>query len=230
MGSFQVEVWWDGQTIPGVTGVTPLRDTVDVVTYREVNGGVYKIPGREDVANVTLSRGVSEDLSFDLWARGPLLKKDIELRLLDTSDGLQVAYRLYRCWVSEYAVAADAETGVATESLSLSVNHWERVTLPVDQLADGLARERAGEVRRVPLASILAGDADETQKRLDVLLAEAERSHTVLLFDEADALFSRRTDVQDAHDRYQKTELDLVLDRLAGTTAAVVVVVPPREG
>lgn len=229
MRSFQVEVWWDGRAVPGVTGVTPLRDTVEVVTYREVNGGVYKIPGREDVANVTLSRGVSEDLSFDLWARGPLLKKDIELRLLDASDGLQVAYRLSRCWVSEYVVAADVETGVAMESLSLSVDHWQRVTLPVAQLADGMAHDRAGEVRRVSLGDILTGNADETQKRLGVLLTEAEQTNAVLLFDEADALFSRRTDVQDAHDRYQATELDQVVDRLAGTTATVVVVPPHQE-
>jgi phage tail-like protein len=81
--SYQVEVWWDGQAIPDVTSVSPLGSTTDVITYRDGAGGVYKLPGRTDTVPVTLSRGVSDDLAFDVWATGPGLKKEVRLRLTD---------------------------------------------------------------------------------------------------------------------------------------------------
>jgi phage tail-like protein len=225
--SFQLEVWWDGQAIPEVTSVSPLGSTTDVTTYRDGVGGVYKLPGRTDTVPVTLHRGVSADLSFDVWATGPGLKKEVQLRFTDASDNLAVTYVLHECWVCDYDVAADPETGAVVESLTLSVNRWERITPPVDELAKRWAVERGAEVRHVRLADLLTGRLEETEKRLEDLLAEAASAESILLFDEADALFTRRTDVQDSHDRYQVTELDVVADRLARSDRPVFVLPPP---
>ncbi len=227
MRSYEVEVLWDGRAVPDVTEVSPLRTTTDVITYRDVSGGVYKLPGRIHTAAVTLHRGLSADLALDVWATGPALKKDVTLRLTDASDGLVVTYLLHECWVCDYSVAPDLDSGAVVESITLAVNRWERVTPAPDELGRQWAAERGADLRRVGLAELLTGRTDETEERVDRLLAEAEATGAILLFDEADALFTRRTEVQDAHDRYDKTELDAVIDRLARYQGPVFVVPPP---
>lgn len=59
-------------------------------------------------------------------------------------------------------------------------------------------------------------------------MTEAETSGATLLLDQADGLFSRRADVQDAADRYERSEMDAVHDRLS-RYAGRVVVLPPDQ-
>ncbi len=54
----------------------------------------------------------------------------------------------------------------------------------------------------------------ETEKNLDRVFADAAAAHALLFFDEADALFGKRTDVTDAHDRYANIEINYFLARL----------------
>lgn len=227
MTSFGVQVRWDGEVVSGITSVTPLSDSVEVVTLRE--GGsdaVRKIPGRSDVRGVVLEREVTADLTFDLWACGPLLRKDVELELLASSDSLMVVYRLYRCWVSGYAVSPDLATGVVRESLTLATDGWERIKPPAADLADGIARSRGSAVQRVHLGALLTGSVAETARNLGAVLDEASQTGAILLFDEADALFGKRTDVADAHDHFAPTEVDAVRDILARHQGQVVVSPP----
>jgi SpoVK/Ycf46/Vps4 family AAA+-type ATPase len=65
-----------------------------------------------------------------------------------------------------------------------------------------LARELGFALHRVDLDSVVGKYIGETEKNIEGLFAAAERAATVLLFDEADSLFGRRTDVKDSHDRY----------------------------
>lgn len=230
MRNFSVEVRWDGQSISGTSTVTPLRSTTDIITVHEGGtGATFHAPGRADTDTVTISRGVSDDLTFDLWARGPALRKEVELTLVDTSDSLTVTYRLPDCWVAGYTVAPDLETGTVIESLTLSTGRWQRVTPPVAELAERLAGERAVSVRRIDVAALLSTFRRETKAKLDAQLAEAEESGAVLLLDEADALFARRTEVRDAHDRYANTEVDSLLQRLSAYRGQVVVEPPERR-
>jgi len=57
----------------------------------------------------------------------------------------------------------------------------------------------------------------ETEKDLSRLLDAAERNRVILFFDEADALFGKRTEVKDAHDRYANVEVDYLLRRIEAT-------------
>ncbi|WP_159463094.1 ATP-binding protein [Caballeronia ptereochthonis] len=66
----------------------------------------------------------------------------------------------------------------------------------------------------VDLARVVSKFIGETEKHLDAVFAEAEKAHAVLLFDEADALFTRRAEVKDAHDRYANLETAFLLQRL----------------
>lgn len=229
MGNFQVEVRWDGQLVAGVSRVTALRSTVEVVTFRDgASGAVHKLPGRSDTSGVSFERGVGSDLAFDLWARGPLLRKVVELTLVDSTDGVTVSYRLHDCWVCEYTVTPDVDTGTVTESIGLSVSRWERVTPSATALAADLATGHTGVVHRLNVASMLAGDAGQSGHRLELLLREAECAGAVLLLDDAEALFTKRTQVHDAHDRYEPNEVDDLLQRLS-TFPGQVVAVPPGQ-
>jgi hypothetical protein len=67
---------------------------------------------------------------------------------------------------------------------------------------------------RVDLASVTSKYIGETEKNLATLLARAEASEVVLLFDEADALFGRRTDIKDSNDRFANAQTNYLLQRI----------------
>lgn len=67
---------------------------------------------------------------------------------------------------------------------------------------------------RIDLASVVSKYVGETEKNLRQIFDEAERLNAVLFFDEADALFGKRTQVRDAHDRYANIEVNYLLQRM----------------
>lgn len=227
MTAYEVRLAWDGVTVTGLTLVGPLRSSTAVVTLFDgaLNRAV-KVPGRPDTAVLTLQREVDDDLTFDLWARSPQLRKEAELSLVDAAGGGTIRYRLHQCWVSEYAVEADVGSGQALESITLALDSWERATAPVPALADRLAARQQRPVVRVGLGRLVGETVPETQQRLDAVLRDAERAGAVLVLDEADALFGRRTEIGDAHDRYTADPLDTLVSRLARYPFPVLVVPP----
>jgi hypothetical protein len=80
-------------------------------------------------------------------------------------------------------------------------------TLAAEVIAHSLDRE----LYRVDLALIVSKYIGETEKNLRKVFAEAERARSVLFFDEADALFGKRTEVRDSHDRYANLEVSYLL-------------------
>lgn len=68
-------------------------------------------------------------------------------------------------------------------------------------------------VTKVDLSTLVSKHINETCKNLDKVFAKAEKSGTVLLFDEADALFGKRTGVRDSHDKYANAEASYLLQR-----------------
>jgi hypothetical protein len=80
--------------------------------------------------------------------------------------------------------------------------------------AEVLARELGVDLLLVDIARIVSKWIGETEKNLAEVFDAAERSQAVLFFDEADALFGRRTEVSDAHDRYANLETAYLLTRL----------------
>ncbi|WP_326564007.1 ATP-binding protein [Micromonospora peucetia] len=70
------------------------------------------------------------------------------------------------------------------------------------------------DLHRVDLATVVSKWIGETEKQLRRIFDAAERGGTVLLFDEADALFGRRSEVKDSHDRYANIEVSYLLQRM----------------
>jgi len=80
--------------------------------------------------------------------------------------------------------------------------------------AQVVARSLGLDLYRVDLAGVVSKYIGETEKHLRELFEACERAPVLLLFDEADALFGKRTQVSDAHDRYANIEIDYVLQRM----------------
>jgi SpoVK/Ycf46/Vps4 family AAA+-type ATPase len=82
------------------------------------------------------------------------------------------------------------------------------------QAAGVLARDLGRDLYRVDLGRVVSKYIGETEKNLDRLFDAAESAGWVLLFDEADALFGKRTDVKDSHDRYANLDTNYLLERI----------------
>jgi SpoVK/Ycf46/Vps4 family AAA+-type ATPase len=82
-------------------------------------------------------------------------------------------------------------------------------------LAVGWLATRLGlPLYRVDLASVTSKYIGETEKNLSQLFARAEHAEVILMFDEADALFGKRTEVKDANDRYANAQTNYLLQRI----------------
>ena len=80
--------------------------------------------------------------------------------------------------------------------------------------AEVLAGELGFDLYRIDLSSVVSKYIGETEKNLRAVFDAAEDSGAVLLFDEADALFGKRSDVKDSHDRYANVEVSYLLQRM----------------
>jgi phage tail-like protein len=140
--NFKFRVKWDGRYVAGVSKVSALRRTTEVTRHSE--GGdpatSRKSPGRTEYEAITLERGITQDTEFEKWANqvwtlgaGPAgeFRKDIVIELYDEAGRIALAYKVYRCWVSEYQALPDLDANgnaVALEHIKVENEGWERDT------------------------------------------------------------------------------------------------------
>lgn len=145
--NFKFRVKWDGQFVAGVSKVGSLKRTTEVVKHRE--GGdpssTRKSPGRTEYEAITLERGVTHDLEFEKWARKVWdfqtglgkevslkdFRKDIIIELYNEAGQKVIAYKVFRCWVSEFQAQADLDANanaVLIQMIKLENEGWERDT------------------------------------------------------------------------------------------------------
>jgi len=84
-----------------------------------------------------------------------------------------------------------------------------------------LARDLGLDVYKIDLSSVVSKYIGETEKNLARIFQEAGSASCILLFDEADALFGKRSEVKDSHDRYANIEIDFLLQRMEEYEGAV---------
>ncbi|MGA2490121.1 MAG: phage tail protein [Anaerolineales bacterium] len=149
--NFKFRVKWDGRYVAGISKVSVLKRTTELVTHRE--GGDPSLerisPGRSKFDPITLERGVTHDPEFETWAnlvfnvQGDAaislknFRKDIILELLNLQGTVVKAYKIYRCWVSEYEAlpSLDANANaIAIEHIVLQNEGWERDTSVTEPL------------------------------------------------------------------------------------------------
>ena len=80
--------------------------------------------------------------------------------------------------------------------------------------AEVIAADLALDLYRIDLSTVVSKYIGETEKNLERIFSEAQNSNAILFFDEADALFGKRSEVRDAHDRYANIEVGYLLQRM----------------
>ena len=90
------------------------------------------------------------------------------------------------------------------------------------QAASLLGQWTVKEVYRINLSMVVSKYIGETEKNLDLLFAKAENKNWILFFDEADALFGKRTNVKDAHDKYANQEISYLLQKIESYKGLVI--------
>jgi MoxR-like ATPase len=80
--------------------------------------------------------------------------------------------------------------------------------------AEVLANALSLDLFQIDLSTVVSKYIGETERQLSTIFAEAEQGQCILFFDECDAIFGKRTEVKDAHDRYANTEVNYLLQRL----------------
>ncbi len=85
-----------------------------------------------------------------------------------------------------------------------------------------LGKHTGKDVYKIDLSMVVSKFIGETEKNLSNLLAKAEKTENILFFDEADALFGKRTNVRDAHDKYANQEVSYLLQRIESYAGLVI--------
>ncbi|MEI6417689.1 MAG: phage tail protein [Sphingomonadales bacterium] len=154
--NYKFRVKWDGRYVAGISKVSPLTRTTEVITHRSGDdpSTPRRMPGQSEYQAITLQRGVTHDLAFEQWANKVWdyhnftlddqqggsgnqdvslkdFRKDIILEIYNEAGQKVLAYNIYRCWPSEFTALPELDANgnvVAIESLKLENEGWERDT------------------------------------------------------------------------------------------------------
>ncbi len=143
--NFKFRLKWDNRYIAGVSKMSALKRTTQVVTHRD--GGdpssSRKSPGRTEYEAITLERGLTHDVDFEQWAQkvwafgggagaeGSLkdFRKDITIDIFNEAGQKVLAYQVFRCWVSEFQATPEFDANanaIAIQTLKLENEGWQR--------------------------------------------------------------------------------------------------------
>ncbi len=89
-------------------------------------------------------------------------------------------------------------------------------------LASLIGEQLGIDVYKIDLSMVVSKYIGETEKNLELVFAKAENKGWILFFDEADALYRKRTNVRDAHDRYANIEIAYLLEKIEKYNAIVI--------
>ena len=92
-----------------------------------------------------------------------------------------------------------------------------------------MAEELGLDLYKIDLSTVVSKYIGETEKNLARIFAEAETSNAILFFDEADALFGRRSEVRDSHDRYANIEISYLLQKMEEYKGVVILATNLRK-
>jgi phage tail-like protein len=161
--NFKFRVKWDNAYIAGISKVSGLKRTTEVVKHRDGgdDSSSHKSPGRTEYEPITLERGVTHDLAFEQWANKVWdyanaqaqnsqmevslkdFRKDIIIDMFNEAGQKVISYHVYRCWVSEYQAWPDLDANanaVAIQHIKLENEGWDRdasVTEPAEPSFSG---------------------------------------------------------------------------------------------
>ncbi|HVZ32798.1 MAG TPA: phage tail protein [Polyangiaceae bacterium] len=145
--NYKFIVSWDGKPVAGVSKVSPLKKTTQVIKHRDGAdpSTVRKSLGQTDWDEITLERGVTHDTAFEQWANKVWdypnssklgqevslkdFRKDIVIDVMNEAGQKVISYKVYRCWPSSFTALPELDgngNAVAIQSLVLQTEGWER--------------------------------------------------------------------------------------------------------
>lgn len=155
---FRIKFSDSQEPIAGMSKVSPLKRTTEVVRHREGNdpSSSRKSPGNTEYEAITFERGVTHDPEFEKWANRVWnygagataesslkdFRRDLRLELMNEAGQVALAYKIYRCWVSEYQALPELDASanaVAIQMIKVENEGWERdETVPEPEEPGGL--------------------------------------------------------------------------------------------
>jgi phage tail-like protein len=151
-GSYMFAVIMDNRQVAGVSKVTALKRTTEVIEHRDGADPATKrkTPGQSKFDPITLERGVTYDTEFEQWASkvwntegagsGTIslrdFRRDLTIQLLTEQGIVAKSYKIYNCWVSEYQALPELDANgnaVAIEMIKIENEGWERDETVVEQ-------------------------------------------------------------------------------------------------
>jgi ATP-dependent 26S proteasome regulatory subunit len=134
-----------------------------------------------------------------------VLPDDATTQLFEFCNRLRYRHQVY----VEWGFAAGQTRGLGLSAMFEGASGTGKTLA-----AEVVATELGLDAYRIDLSQVISKYVGETEKNLSKVFAEAEESQALLFFDEADAIFGKRTEVKDAHDRYANIEINYLLQRM----------------
>nr|HEX4314501.1 phage tail protein [Kofleriaceae bacterium] len=141
--NFKFRVKWDGRYVAGISKISPLKHTIEVVPHR--SGGDFSVqrpaPSTAKTEAITFERGITHDPEFENWAKLAFnvdgdtaislknFRKHITIELLNEQGTVAKAYHVFNCWVSEYQALPELDANahvVAIERIVVQHEGWKR--------------------------------------------------------------------------------------------------------
>jgi len=143
--NFKFRVKWDGKYVAGISRVSALTRNTETISHRE--GGdpssARIAPGQTSYDAITLERGVTHDKNFEQWANKVWnynsglgsevsladFRKDIIIELMNEAGQVAIAYKVHRCWVSQFTALPELDANgnaMAIQSIEVQNEGWER--------------------------------------------------------------------------------------------------------
>ena len=145
--NFKFRLAWDGQPVAGISKISPLKRTTEVVEHRE--GGdpstPKKSPAMHKYEGITCERGVTHDKAFENWANKVWnysvktgkesslkdFRKELQLEIYNEAGQRALVYNIHRCWISEFQQTGELDANgnaVLFEMLKIEHEGFERDT------------------------------------------------------------------------------------------------------
>jgi hypothetical protein len=186
-----------------------LRDASAEVLSLVTDGETAPLPALAWRACRSQSRVRLDDLAQRIDARAGwddlVLPAEQMALLRDLAANVRQRARVYETW----GFGRTSDRGLGITALFAGVSGTGKTLA-----AEVLARELALDLYRIDLSQVVSKYIGETEKNLRRIFEIAEEAGAVLLFDEADALFGKRSEIKDSHDRYANIEVSYLLQRM----------------
>ena len=150
--NFKFRVIWDGQPVAGVSKVSGLKRTTEIVSHRD--GGDLSTkrhsPGVSNFEPITIERGITHDIAFEEWAQKVYsvagdaavslksFRKDISIDLYNLQGVKVRSWHVFRCWVSEFMAVPELDANANAIA-------FEHIVLQNEGFARDLAVAEAAE-------------------------------------------------------------------------------------